>query len=322
MVRWAHPDDERALAELERQVPVQREWGSVTYNRPDALAQARLMGDVLHAVAELDGRLIGQHADVTIRRWLDGVERALLYRHHTRVLPAYQGQAIMPALTGFVAEPNWSAANQPAVHLFRAVGNAKVDAAVGPIREQNVWPGVEVHKLSFPVQVVRGRHAGRSATRADAGVIATILEQSHAHAHLCPRFDERWVADRFTRSPDDYGWGDVLVGDGAVLGVWDERLGLTIERDGVEERVVQATVLDWGARPGAEDELVTLLGAAASMVAVGGTTHVVLLATPAHPLYGMLAGLASEIDRFRVICTLPAPADVASRGVYADGIYF
>lgn len=56
-VRPAAPEDAPALAWLEAQVPVERADGStVTYHRPDALAQLRLMGDVARSSSSTTAR--------------------------------------------------------------------------------------------------------------------------------------------------------------------------------------------------------------------------------------------------------------------------
>ena len=103
-VRDATEADAPALADLERRTPVIDTESERSYDRADWFGQLRLMDEVVAVVAEIDGRIVGVHADAIRTTRLAGHDYRMMYRFRTRVDPAFQGHHVFPALNGGAAD--------------------------------------------------------------------------------------------------------------------------------------------------------------------------------------------------------------------------
>jgi hypothetical protein len=124
------------------------------------------------------------------------------------------------------------------------------------------------------------------------------------------------------RAPELYSWDQVLVGEGAMLGVWPAGIRLTTERDGQRRLSTRAVVLDHGFAPGAEEEQVALLRSWASRLVQLGHTEMTLVTSEASPAYRVVEPLAAKRDPFAYRMAVPEPEGTAERGIYVDAIYF
>ena len=329
-VRDARPEDGPAIIELERRCPVVTDGVEVVYDRgEDYFAQHRLMGHHLQSVAEYEGRIVGTSADSLRRLRVGGVDHPSTYRFHLRVDPACRGMAIFPALNRHQSQRMWEAApERRCVFYFQAMGNDTIAQTAGTDQQSLAW-SLPMERLVIDCSAAGAgaaaadRSAGRPPTPADGARIAALLDASHGGEELAPLFDAAHVSTRLERSPGDYSWGDLLLGERAVVGVWDQRLGVTKRHpDGRVERSVRACTLDWGCEPGAEDELLALVRAQCTRLAETGTTHLSLFTSPPSPGRAALDELQPVAEPYRVIVQAPEPPGIDERGIYVDPIWF
>lgn len=322
-VREATADDGPALADLERRCPVVDGDTEVTYDRgDDYFAQHRLMGTTLTSVAEYEGRVVGSFADALRPLRVGGRMITATYRFHLRVDPACRGMSIMPALNASQGMRLYELSERrPVVTSYVAASNQTVIEHMGPEQASMIW-SQQIERLVVDCAAHAGPPAGRPAAPADAERVAALLDASHGREELAPAFDAAHVTDRLTRSRLDYSWIDVLLGERAVVGVWDQRLGMTKRRGGIEERTVRATALDWGCEPGAEDELLALFRAWCGRLAMTGSTHLVLFSSAPSPGRASLDALRPTVEPFWIGVRTAEPPGVGERGVYVDPIFF
>lgn len=322
-VRTARLEDGPALRELELRCPIVAGDVAVTYDRgEDYFAQHRLMGSHFQSVAEYEGRIVGTFGESLRPLRVGGTTYLSSYRFHLRVEPACRGLGILPALNAHQSDMVFDVApSRPIVNTFKSAENETVFATLGSAQREMEW-SVQVERLVIDCAAAGGAPAGRPSTPADAERIAQLLARSHGREELAPVFDANHVRRRLDRSPMDYTWADVLLGERAVLGVWNQRLGIAKERNGDIERSVRATAIDWGCEPGAEEELLGLLRAWCGRLVATGTTHVCVFTSPPSPGRDALHALAPIVEPYWVTVHLPEPADVGERGVYVDPIWF
>jgi len=337
--RWPAPDgvvmrpatgaDTAALTELERRTPIVDGDTRRSYDRSgDWFAQVRLMAEPTVVVAEVDGRIVGVMADAINTAPIERRTRRLLYRSRLRVDSAVRGKKLFPALNGAAVdqrqasvEAGWGFDSED---MFIAAGNERMlqTALPGEKRslESRLW-SAPVERVFVDCQAVAGRHAGREATAGDAEQIAAILDAGRGHEVAFPMDGPAAVARRLGSSPV-YGWRDVLLEEDALLGIWDEGVTIVTERPAGREVERSALALDYSVRPGREDRLRALIGAACGRLVATGITHLVFFTSPGAALRDTVLGLASRVERFRRFLRVPEPADTASRGVYVDPVYF
>jgi hypothetical protein len=291
------------------------------------------MGHHLQSVAEYEGRIVGTSADSLRPLRVAGTEHESTYRFHLRIDPACRGMAILPALnahqSALLAE---ASPNRRFVVFYQAAGNETMAATAGPEQLSLRW-SQPVERLVVDCAAAAAaagapgtasRPPGRRATPADAAHIAALLESTHGREELAPVFDAAHVEARLGRSPDDYSWADLLVGERAVVGVWDQRLGVTKRHpDGRVQRSVRATALDWGCATGGEDELLGLLRARCADLVAHGTTHLMIFTSPPSPLRDtLLEAFRPDVEPFHALVQAPEPPGVGERGIHVDPIWF
>lgn len=323
VVREATSADAAALRELERRVPVQHQGATIAYDRPDPLRQDRLMGTVDHIVAERDGELVGSHSDVPHVTTVGGEPVAVMYRHHTRVLPEHQGGGVFPAMNGAISERHIRSGG-PTLRerAWVAVANEKMNALA--LRSQSFlqW-STTTTRVSIPCSAAASDGntvQWRNAEPGDADRIVALLDATHADRELYA--GGRAIVDRLGAAPPDRAFGDLRCSERAVIGVWDDGWSATItQRDAVEHRRL-ATLAEWGAEAGAEEELVALVRDACHDLAVRGVTHLLVFTDRRTPAYVALAQLASDHTEYAAMLAMPEPPGTDDRGLYVDPIYF
>jgi hypothetical protein len=324
-VRFARGEDASALRALELTTPVQHDGIQVAYDRPDPFAQDRLRPlPVFRSVAEIDGVVVGTHADACHVLVTDGGSVPVIYRHHSRVHPAHQGSGVMPAMNGFQSE--W--VRRDGVHrqilIFTALGNAKIKAfrsgGTG-VQGENLWV-TPVVRYRFDCAALAAPKAWQPGSAADEAHVSDLMQMANARCVFWPGRDRERLSTRMRKSPDDYGWTDLVVGEHAVVGVWDA--GWTVVRtspDPTRQRV--ATILDWGFDPHRPTALEDTLRAACTRALQSGTTHLLAYGAPPAPGTNVLEALASETESFELNSPMIAePMDVHARGIYIDPLYF
>ena len=324
VVREAREDDGPGIIELERRCPVVTGGVEVIYDRgDDYFAQHRLMGHHIQSVAEYEGRIVGTFADSLRTVRVAGTEHPSTYRFHLRVDPACRGMAIFPALNVHQSELLWEASpNRRAILSYQAAENATVAGTAGEAQQSLLWT-VPIERLLIDCEANAGPSVGRRATPADATRIAALLDMSHGSEELAPVFEPEQLATRLGRSPLHYSWSNLLVGERAVVGVWDQGLGVTRRHpDGRVAQSVRATALDWGCEEGAEDELRALVRAWCSTLVASGTTHLSLFTSRPSPQRAAFAELALDVEPYRIMLGVPEPPTAAERGVYVDPVWF
>ena len=323
-VRLARPEDAEALRSLELATPVQHDAFEVAYDRPDPFAQDRLRPlRVFRSVAESDGAVVGTHADAWHVLVMDTGSFPVIYRHHTRIHPAYQGSGVWPAINGSHSEWVRRDGTSRGRLTFTAIGNDKMLAlksgGSGAQRE-SAWVTPIVRYL-FDCAALSKRTQWPPGRAADEEHVSNLLHNANARCVFWPRAGRTWLAQRMNRSPD-YRWNDLVVGEHAVIGVWDA--GWTVVRtnevDTTRRRV--ATILDWALDPDHPEALEESLRAACTRAMRSGITHLFAFCGPPAPGHTVLNALATEAEHFELNTTLAEPPDTADRGIYIDPIYF
>jgi hypothetical protein len=156
----------------------------------------------------------------------------------------------------------------------------------------------------------------------DAAAIADIINRCHDKEEMFLPYTAESLTARLERAPDLYTSGNLLVGDGAVIGVWPSGPRVTTEIGGDRREAVRASVLDHGFLPGAEDEFERLIRSWCGKLVELGSTELSFLTSEGSPTYPLLKRLAFDMDAFDFKMTIKEPADAAANGLYVDPIYF
>ena len=284
------------------------------------------------------GRVVAVHCGVFYPIVYGGEPQYMSQILHSRVLKEYAGMGL------------WSVMNRRLVNASRAHreesarSGSKIfengcayfatdnDATRRLNGAQSVW--------SFgPVRVVlrcadlaaepRSDVSWRRAEPSDAETIVRLCNALHAGSELFAPYTEASIRERFERAPDVYSWRDVLLSDRAVVGLWNAgriHTRRTIGDDGAvtgETRSVRGIVLDHGCEPGAESDLVALLGIAAKEAQAAGMTDLSIFTSTGSRTFGWLPALGAELEQYELATPYtPEPEGAADRGLYVDQIYF
>jgi len=319
VIRPAVAADGAALNDLEVRAPMQLGSTTVTYDRgEDFLGFGRLMGDNICFVAERQGQLVGLACGALHRVRIGGSDYSVMLLHHLRVPIEHRKGGFFSALNGRV----FSAfeGRTDGAYGYTALENAEGMRIGGP----GTWSvGVSrcVLDCATVAALARAGH-GRPATSADAPTIVEILNRAHEREEGYLPHTVESFAERMARAPELYTWEHVLIGDGAVLGVWPAGLKVTTEHDGAVGTAVRGVVLDHGFVPGAEDELERLLRAWCAHLVDLGHTEVTFITSEGSPAHPIVTSLARHIDPFSFRMSVPEPEGTRERGLYVDAIYF
>ncbi len=259
-VREAFENDGPALAEIERQTPLQLGDGWLVIDRgDDYFAAARLMGAATVLIAEVDGPA-GIFCAAPHPAVIGGIERRMLYIHHARILPFAQNKGLGKLLGDSVRDKY--AGQSDSNYFYIAPGNRQSQAFAR--RAENKW-SVQPALIDIETAAMRGPAAGRPATPADAPRIVYLLNAAHEAEEMYLPYTVESFSARMARAPKQYSWDRVWLSDRSVVGVWPEGesvSGRFIPLDGGEALESRgAAILDFGYESGGENELIALLGA-------------------------------------------------------------
>ena len=317
VIRPAEAPDGSALNDLEVRAPMQMGTMTLSYDRgPDFLGFGRLMGDNICFVAERDGQLLGLACGASHPVRIGGKIHTVMLLHHLRVPVEHRKGGIFSSLNAHVFGAYHGRTD--GAYGYTALDNAEAMRIGGP----GTW-SVTVQRSVLECAALAGPAHGRPATPADAGAIADLLNEAHAaeEAYL-PHTADSFTA-RMQRAPELYSWDHVLIGDGAVVGVWPAGMRVTTTSEDGSQRVsTRAVVLDHGFLPGAEGQLVALLRAWATRLLSLGHTEMTFITSEASPSAPVVTPLAAKVDPFAFRMAVPEPEGTAQRGVYVDAIYF
>lgn len=315
-IRDARPEDSGALAKLYAATPIQAGDLRVTIDAgDDYFVMTRLMGDVRTLVALEDGQPIGLYTGTLYPGSMRGHDVVIAAGCHNRIAEGKAGGGVWAnmnrrMLDGFEGRFDVALA-------FVLTGNT----AAARLTTDGAWPAVPVRAvIPCPVDAPA---AGRPATRDDAAEIAEILNATHGRHDLYRRRTGEDIVTRLERDPSLYGWDDLWIHDGAVVGIGQHLQGRTTETTAGTESSGRALVFDCGAASGAEDALAALLAWRGADGRRCGATHLSVFTCEASPLYPLFVRLASTTETYDLfIPGEPPDEDAAARGVYVDQIHF
>jgi hypothetical protein len=321
-LREATEADLATLVAIEQATGIQHgDGGRVTTSRGARFFDwVRLQGDVRVLLVEVDGTPAACDAIAFPVAAYQGRELTLVYRHHTRVLPAYRRLGLNEALAGLL---NLALLDRPDVYG----GYAYVDPDNAVIQEWSPMPRWRLRpfRAHFDCARFAGSDAGRPARAADAERIAALLNAAHEREELYLRTDAARLADRLARTPERYGFAQLRLGAHAVLGCFDADESVRIENaagDIVSDRR-RAHVLDYGFEGAAGvAELEALLRAECARLARRGATHLSLFSCDGALAAPRLRALADEVIEVELQSWIAEPPDLAGRGLYVDPVYF
>jgi hypothetical protein len=316
VIRPAVPSDGAALNDLEVRAPMQLGETTVTYDRgEDFLAFSRLMGDNICFVTERDGELLGLACGTTHPVRIGGTDYRVMLLHHLRVPVEHRKGGIFSTLNGNVFGA--FEGRSDGAYGYTALDNAEGMRIGGP----GTW-SVAVFRTVLDCAALAGPTIGRQATPADAAEIVDILNRGHDGEEMYLPYTVESFSARMERAPDLYTWDHVLVGDGAVVGVWPAGLTVTVDDGGHPVRTTRAVVLDHGFAPSAAGGFEQLLRASCGRLLDLGHTEMAFLTSEGSPSYPLVSKLARRIDAFSFRMAVPEPEGTKERGLYVDAIYF
>lgn len=320
VVRPATADDGPVLAEVERRSPMVTGDVRVTVDRgDDYFAAARLMEAVDVVMAEVDGEPAAVHCAAFHHLRVGGDLIRVCYVHHLRVAAAHQGKGLFGQLKK-VAVPRYPA-DLSGSYAWVARGN---DRSRGLAPDIQPW-NIDVVRMRYDAASVAGPTVGRAATPADAPQIVDLINTSHRGEEFFVPYTVESLTTRMERAPDLYGWEHLLLTDDAVVGIWPAGHRIRIITESPDGTTVnrEAMVLDYGVAPGAEDALGRLIRAQCARAADEGLDALAMFASPASANWRVAQSLPHTEEHFDLIATrFGEPADVASRGLHVDQIYF
>ena len=319
-VREATPADALICADIERRCPIVMGDTKVWFDRgADYFAFSRLLEDCTVGLASVDGvpAAISCGAERVVR--VGGALKKLVTVSHLRVLPEHQPKGL------------WGAANSVLNKYWDHVDGSQAYIAVDNLGMQHGFQGTPdkwdqiVQRVELDCAALAGPKAGRAATPADAAEIASRLNAFHDAEELFVPYSAASLAARVTRAPDLYGWDNVWLTDGAVVGVWPagQALRNVTETGGSQTVSMPGVVMDYAFTPGAEAELEALLRAWCGALAPTGLDTLVIYTSPASPGSAPINGLGRATgDFFTWTPGIPVPQGAGQRGLYTDAAHF
>lgn len=257
-IRLARPDDGPALADLERRAPLRLGEEPLTFmtfdHGDDYFAPSRLMEEATIYVGEIDGRLVGVYCGALQRVHLDGETKHLFLEHHVRIDPDASRGAIFWALCNFGRDRYARAADSIAFYV--SPDNLALRKFVSDVPPWSVPP---VRALLPCTIDDEDEQAGHHVTVDDADHVVRALNGCHARSALYVPYTPASLTSRLTRDANQYGWSDLRVDAGAVLGVGRNLVRVVKERGGTIEETRRALALDHGFLPGGEADYRSLL---------------------------------------------------------------
>lgn len=313
VIRPAQAGEAARLVEVERDSPVPAGGGvTFTVEKPDALGLSRLQPEPVVLVAEIDGRVVGMNSASIHDGLIGGQRQRMGWLHYPRVLPDYRGKWIGHSLATELTAVCRERADR-CYQLFMS----GYDAEDGRHRwrTQPVWLLLDSGRIGGPPH-------GRPATPDDAELVVEMLNAGHAREELFLPYTVASLTARLERSPTQYSWADLTIGDGAVTGVWRGAWRLVRNHHSRIVRGIQDNVLDYGFLPGAEGELLRLLRAAGGR-ATNGTLerYLGMWTSVGSPAYPSLTVLTGREFPFQLQSDAPEPPAASHRGLHLDALH-
>lgn len=328
-VREATKDDAAALADIERRSLVVLGDIKIATNRgDDYFAAARLIEDVAVFIAEIEGRPAGVAWGALAPARFGGADIRVTYFFHLRVVPEHQRKGLWGALDNAVSSKYWESNDlYVGYYMIENVAWSHVAKQVQsrPDYVARDWIPT-VYRVLLPTSsLARATAAGRPASRADATQIAAILNEFHEGEEFYLPYSEETLVSRLARDPT-YSWDQVLMGDGAVLGVWPagEKIEIVTERDGEVSRSRRGHVMDYGFRPGAEEEFSHLLAAWRSDLDSREIDQLSIFTSKGSRGQSVLKQFKGTVEayRFNTGTSAMIPDAAQHTGIYTDHIFF
>jgi hypothetical protein len=320
VVRDATSEDAAVLADLERRSPLRLGDRRMTFDRgEDYFASARLMEEVTIYVAEVDGVIAGVYWGAQQPVLVDGRPRLLFLEHHVRIDPETRRGGVFWALVVYGRDTYARSADTIAFYV------SPDNAAVRKFVEGTPSWSVQPTRVLIDCRQGAGQQPRPRATPADAEEIVEILNAAHDREELFVPYTVDSLRSRLERAPDQYGWSSIRLRDGAVVGVGESGVQVTISDEaGTEPEVTcRSLVLDHGFRDGSERAYVDLLRDTAAELAGEGRTHLAAFTCANTRTHDPLRSLADRSEPFDFWAfAIEEPPGLATRGHYVDPIYF
>jgi hypothetical protein len=272
------------------------------------------MEENLCFVGERDGELLGIACGARHVVRIGGQHHTVMLLHHLRVPVEHRKGGIFSTLNGHVFGAYDGRTD--GAYGYTSLDNAEAMRIGGP----GTW-NAGVFRAVIDCAAVAGPPHGRPATPADAAAVVDILNQGHPHEEVYVPYTEATLTARLERAPDLYTWEHVVIGDGAVLGVWPARLGVTID-DRTPVHTTRAIALDHGFVDGAIGEFERLLRGWCGALLQLGHDELTFMTSEGSPNYALIRELAHRMDPFAFRMAVPEPPGTVERGVYVDAVYF
>lgn len=319
-IREATAADEAALEAIERESPITQADGTrITIVRGRSyFDQMRLMERCLAFVAEDDGRPVAFDAMALHDARMNGSSVRVGYRHHTRVSRDHQRLGLNEALIAYRQE---LMLREPALQGFYVYVSPSNEAIRGwsPTPAWSLRP----FRAHLRCDAVAGPIVGRPAVEGDLAVAAAWMNTLHGLAEMFMPYDVGRLRERLARHPKQYGFPQLRLAEGAVVGVWDAQERIVREGAAGRSESLCAWVLDYGiASPDALGALDHLLRSWCGELTARGVTHLSLFSHDASPAAPLVRDLAETIAPSEFQSSVPEPADLAARGLYVDPIYW
>lgn len=344
-IRFATPDDNEALVEISRRTAiVLRNADVIVDPGDDYFAACRLMQEWIALVATDHDKVVAVQCATARPAYFGGEYISLSQVLHTRVLPEYSGLGLWSMMQGqmLAAGQGRSAAiargeapagvteggaQRPADQPMptRQTGIAYVNVENDAMKRLYSVPPwkAQPFRATLPCAALTCDDEARVAGPGDVDRIIEIVNACHAREELFYPYTATAFAFRMERAPDLYSWGDVLVSDDAVLGVWHSPETRIRTAAGVATTSRRALVLDYGFAAGSEDAFDRLLRHACARAAALGYDHLSIFSSDASRGASLLTSLADGIERYDAVVPFASePEGAAERGIYTDQIYF
>jgi len=319
-VRDATEADGPALVDLEKRSPIMLGDTAMSFDRGhDYFASVRLMEDASVVLAEVDGVPAAVEWATCHPARIGGRDYKMTSYIHLRVLPEHQRKGLWGEVGRRLGEIYWEKSD--CGYAWGSRDNAAVQHS---FRERPKW-GIGAVRVLIPVEEAKGPPAGRPATPDDAPTIVDILNTTHEREAMYFPYTVESLHARLERAPDLYTWRHVLMGDGAVIGVWPggDKITVRYQRGDEMKESRRGLVLDYGFLPGAEDELERLLRAWCGELAASGHTELSIFSSEPSPGHDLLQRMAASTEHFDLWTPpIAEPPGTAEHGVYADQANF
>lgn len=329
VIREATPDDAVTLADVERRAAVQLgDTKTITDRGDDYFAAARLMEDVTVFLAEVEGQPAGVAWGVFAPIRFRGEDKNCSYFIHLRVTPEHQRKGLWGAFDNAVWWKYWERSEFYVGYYMienTAWSHVAKQVQARPDFVARDWVPT-VYRVLLPTAALAGAAAGvRPATRSDAAQIVDILNTFHDGEEFYRPYTEESLVARLERDAG-YSWDQVLLADGAVLGVWPAGDTIRIITESPDETTTtrRGHVMDYGFLPGAEATFSSLLAASSTKLDARGIPQLSIFTSRgarAQPLLKQLKGTV-ESYRFNTGTAAQIPDEAQNTGIYTDHIFF